>query len=71
MKTVEQLRARELRGQGRSVKEIARELDVSQSSVSLWIRDIALTERRQRHANRADDLRLDSGVRRFRPAGVA
>jgi transcriptional regulator with XRE-family HTH domain len=49
MKTAERLRARELRSQrGLSVKEIARLLAVSQSSVSAWVRDIELTvEQRQ------------------------
>jgi transposase-like protein len=45
MKTVERDRARRLRrDQGLSVKEIARLLSVSQSSVSLWVRDIELTD---------------------------
>lgn len=36
--------ARELRKQGASVREIARLLSVSKSTVSLWVRDIELTE---------------------------
>jgi hypothetical protein len=32
------------RGEGRSIKEIARLLGVSKSSVSLWVRDIELTD---------------------------
>lgn len=44
MKTVERQRARKLRReQGLSVKELARILSVSTSSVSLWVRDIELT----------------------------
>jgi hypothetical protein len=44
MKTAERQRARLLRRRdGRSVKEIARILGVSRSSVSLWVRDIELT----------------------------
>lgn len=49
MKTDEQRRARELRAEGKSVKEIQLALGVSRSSVSLWVRDVALTED-QRHA---------------------
>jgi predicted transcriptional regulator len=48
VKTDEQRRARELRAEGRSVKEIQRMLGVSRSSVSLWVRDVALTESQQR-----------------------
>src|SRR5207249_8774107 len=49
MKTKERLRARELRAQGWSVKEIERYLGVSRSSVSLWVRNVAIgpAERRR------------------------
>jgi predicted transcriptional regulator len=44
MKTAERDMARRLRREeGRSIKEIAAVLRVSQSSVSLWVRDIELT----------------------------
>ncbi len=44
MKTKEREQARELRRrEGCSVKEIARRVGVSKSSVSLWVRDIELT----------------------------
>jgi transcriptional regulator with XRE-family HTH domain len=43
MKTDEQRRARELRALGWSVKEIERELHVSRSSVSIWVRDVELS----------------------------
>jgi transcriptional regulator with XRE-family HTH domain len=39
-KTVEQLRARELRAQAWTLQEIADELGVSRSSVSVWVRDV-------------------------------
>ncbi len=42
MKTEEKARARDLRARGWSVKEIERELGVSRSSVSLWVRDVRL-----------------------------
>jgi predicted transcriptional regulator len=62
MKTATRLRARELRAdEGRSVKEIARLLDVSQSSVSLWVRDVELTEAQRRYlSQRACALRVQS-----------
>src|SRR5687767_3186170 len=45
VKTEERAKARELRRDaGLSMKEIARALDVSLSSVSLWVRDIELDE---------------------------
>jgi transcriptional regulator with XRE-family HTH domain len=45
MKTEERQRARELRhDHGLSVREIARTVGVSRSSVSLWVRDVPLTE---------------------------
>jgi transcriptional regulator with XRE-family HTH domain len=44
MKTEERSEARTLRRQGRSIKEIARLVGVSASSVSLWVRDITLSE---------------------------
>lgn len=42
------LKARELRKKGLSVKEIQRRLEVSRSSVSLWVRDIQLTKKQLR-----------------------
>jgi transcriptional regulator with XRE-family HTH domain len=56
MKRETREKARDLRRQGMSVKEIAKALKVSRSSVSLWVRDVELTEQqkidlkeRQRH----------------------
>ena len=42
-KSVQKIRARELRKQGRSINEIAKKLRVSPSSVSAWCKDIELT----------------------------
>lgn len=42
-KFTEKIQARERRSQGESIKQIAKELKVSTSSVSLWVRDIILT----------------------------
>jgi DNA-binding MarR family transcriptional regulator len=44
MKTDERDEARRLRAQGWSIKEIQEHLGVSRSSVSIWVRDVALTE---------------------------
>lgn len=43
-KTAEQQRARELRAQGWTYAEIQSELGVSRSSISLWVRDVAVDE---------------------------
>jgi Homeodomain-like domain-containing protein len=58
MKTAKRYRARKLRSeQGLSVKQLGRMLGVSQSTVSLWVRDIELTstqrEELKRRGNRA------------------
>ncbi len=44
-KVTEQQRARELRAQAWTLQEIAVELGVSKSSVSLWVRDVEFTPR--------------------------
>ena len=44
-KVVEQERARELRARSWTLQEIADELGVAKSSVSLWVRDVAFTPR--------------------------
>lgn len=44
MKTVKRLKARELREEGWSIRKIATTLNVSKGSVSLWVRDIVLTD---------------------------
>jgi transcriptional regulator with XRE-family HTH domain len=44
VKTKERVEARRLRRLGWSVREIERRLGVSRSSVSLWVRDVPLTE---------------------------
>jgi transcriptional regulator with XRE-family HTH domain len=48
VKTDERRRARELRIEGWSVKDIERELGVSRSSVSIWVRDVELTTEQRR-----------------------
>ena len=48
MKKIEADKARELRKQGYSVKEITHVLNVAKSSVSLWVRSIKLTARQKK-----------------------
>lgn len=43
-KEIEQIKARHLRKKGFSLKEIARKLEVTKSSVSVWVRDVKLTK---------------------------
>lgn len=45
MRAKERAAARRLRGQGWSVREIAREIKCAKSSISGWVRDISLTTR--------------------------
>jgi len=47
MKNKEKKLARDLRKKGWSMNEIRRELKVAKSSVSLWVRDIELTEKQK------------------------
>ncbi|KND47050.1 MAG: hypothetical protein AB199_01295 [Parcubacteria bacterium C7867-004] len=48
-KSKEKLEAYALRRQGQSVKEIARKLGVASSTVSIWTRDIPLTDVQKKH----------------------
>ena len=62
-KLEEQARARELRAEGKLLADIATELGVSKSSVSVWVRDVDFTpsKRRygpQRRPNRLHDEKL-------------
>ncbi|WP_449060777.1 hypothetical protein [Planomonospora algeriensis] len=56
------LRARELRAEGRTYKEIGEELGVSKSSVSLWVRDLPRTGRLSREEARRRNV---EGVERY------
>lgn len=47
MKRQERDKARELRGQGMSMNEIVSQLGVSKASVSLWVRDVVLTDKQR------------------------
>ncbi len=48
VKKIEREKARSLRSQGASINEISQQLSVAKSSVSVWVRDIVLSES-QRH----------------------
>jgi transposase-like protein len=70
VKTVERKEARRMRrAEGRSIKEIARLLGVSTSSVSLWVRDIELTD--AQHAALQARNRLHEPQRLARAAMIA
>jgi transcriptional regulator with XRE-family HTH domain len=72
VKTDEQNRARELRAQGHSVKEIERSLGVSRSSVSRWVRDVPLgPEQRRALAARVREGPLVAGERKAAAARAA
>jgi transcriptional regulator with XRE-family HTH domain len=65
VKTVERLRARELRASGYSVKEIERALGVARSSVSRWVADVPLGEEERRAlAERVKEGRLQAAERK-------
>jgi len=68
MKEIKRLKARELRKQGLSMNKIASELSVSKSSVSLWVRDIILTEK-QKQCLKDNIPKIGSRKRGFRKKG--
>ena len=47
MREIDRSKARELRSFGYSIKQIAKELNISSSTISLWTRDIELTEKQK------------------------
>jgi hypothetical protein len=66
-----QQRARQLRSEGRSIKAIARELHIAQSTASVWVRDVPLSpEQRERLARLTDRQRagLRTQVQKAREA---
>jgi transposase-like protein len=63
VKTADRLRARQLRREeGRSIKDIARRLNVAPSSVSSWVRDIELTPE-QHDSLRSQNDRYDAQLK--------
>jgi hypothetical protein len=73
MKTAARMRARYLRSvEGRSVKEIAALVDISQASASIWVRDIELSaQQRASLAERARQRRTRSRSAHFRARRLA
>ena len=73
-KVVEQQRARELRAEAWTLDEIATELGVSKSSVSLWVRDVDFEPRPRRAARRRGPNKLQRAkaaeIERLRREGV-
>lgn len=69
-----QEQARDLRLQGRTLKEIADELGVSKSSVSLWVRDLGIEVRRRTpvapRPNRLREAKL-AEIEEMNAAGIA
>jgi len=66
-KSLLKIKARKMRAKGESVKEIAHKLDISKSTVSLWVRDIILSveqlEQLRKHAIKGAELgRLRSAL---------
>jgi transcriptional regulator with XRE-family HTH domain len=69
VKTEEQRRARKLRAEGRSVKEIERLLSVARSSVSRWVKDVQLEDAQRRAlAARVTEGRLQAAERKAQAA---
>ena|SRR5438093_10122942 len=72
VKTVERLRARELRASGCSVREIERALGVARSSVSRWVADVPLGEAERRAlAERVTEGKLRVAERKAADARIA
>lgn len=62
MKVEAKQKARQLRENGRSIHSIANELNVSSSSVSLWVRDIQLSKDQLQRLNANKDMTAVSRV---------
>lgn len=61
MKSIERQKARELRKSGCSIREIQKTLNISKSSISIWVRDIVLTEAQLKklHENSRSELTVE------------
>ena len=60
-KVLEKARALELRKEGRTYKDIAKELHVAKSSLSLWLRDLPLTEEEIKYLKVRKDANISRG----------
>lgn len=63
MKEKEQKQARKLRSQGHSLREISEELEVSESSVSTWVRDVELDDQAQRRIEKLREQAIEKARR--------
>lgn len=71
MRSKERKKARQLRYQGKSIREIARVIHCAKSSVSGWVRDIPLTaEQIERLKNNQDKARAKAANHPNSPKGV-
>ena len=64
MKYATRIKAESLRHQGRSIKEIAREVGVSQSTASRWCSDIILSTDQQ---EKLEEKRKEAGLKALAP----
>ena len=73
-KVIEQGKARELRADAWSLLEIAEELGVSKSSVSLWVRNVDFEPRPRRKARKRGPNKLERAkqaeIERFKVEGL-
>lgn len=70
-KLAERQRARDLRAQSWTLKEIADELGVAKSSVSLWVRDVEFTPRPHPNANFGARCREPNALQRRKAEEIA
>ena len=69
MRKLEKVAAQKLRQEGRSIKEIEKILGIRRSSISVWVRDIALSdEQKKRLAGRGHSLEVTERRRETRLA---
>jgi transposase len=66
-KSAEKLRAREMRRNGKSIKEIARVLNVSRASASVWCADILLTKEQ---IERLENSKKEGGIKGSRKGAL-
>ena len=74
-KVVERKRARELRAEAWTLKEIAEEVGASKGTVSVWVRDVDFEQRPPRRAGKLGPNKLERAkaaeIESFRLSGIA
>ena len=60
-KSLVKIQARQLRRKGQSIKDIAKRLEVSQSTTSIWCRDIKLSERQTNKLLKSKEKKITAG----------